>query len=295
MKLVRFLLLLIRQGSFRLKRIDFDDARNRILDSALLPVPVPAKRKDSALKTFLVGTSLGYSLLANLAYLKNARRMNAMYFISDSHQVIYIRMLKCASTSMLREFLRLVDNRLSDSHFSDEQLDVVSFYYEKKVIRKGQDRYKKFALVRDPFQRIVSVYLDLFDPAAATFTYSAYWFGILKANMSFKEFIKTIDQVPMSLLGPHFSPQSYILKMASAVEDIVVFRLEKDEDSLEKFLQPYGMCLPHLNKHPTSYDYRSYYDAETLAIVERLYGGDVKQFGYEDDYKLLQQFVRHHE
>lgn len=85
MKLLQFLLLLFRQGSLRLKRIDFDSERNRTLNSSLLPVPVPAKRKDNTLKTFLMNTSLRYSLVANLAYLKNARRMNAMYFVSDSH------------------------------------------------------------------------------------------------------------------------------------------------------------------------------------------------------------------
>jgi Sulfotransferase family len=293
MKVVRFLQLLFKQGSLRLKRVDFDDERSRTLDFSQLPIPVPAKKVESRIKAFLMRNSLGYSLLANLAYLKNARRMNVMYFVSDSHQVVYVRLLKCASTSMLREFLPLVDNRLKDTHFSDQQLDVLGFYYVKKVIPKGQDRYKKFALVRNPFQRIVSVYLDLFDPASSTFTYSAYCFGILTANMSFKVFIKTIGQIPTLLLGPHFSPQSYILENASALENIQVFRIEKDAEALEKFLQPYGLSLPHLNKHAVSYDYRSYYDAETFSIVERLYAGDVKRFGYEEDYRLLQQYVNH--
>ena len=294
MKLVRFLLLLFRRGSLRLKRVDFDGERNKILDSSLLPFPVP-KRKEITLKTLLINSSVGYSLLANLSYLKNAESMNKMYFVSDSHQVVYIRILKCASTSMLREFLPLIDSRLNGPHFSDEQLDVLGFYYKKKVVLKSQNSYKKFALVRDPFQRIVSVYLDLFDPAATTFTYAAYWFGVLRANMTFKEFIRTIDQIPTSLLGPHLIPQSYILRKASFVEDIMVFRIDKDAEALREFLQNYGLSLPHLNKHPVNYDYRSYYDAETLSMVGQLYSGDVKLFGYEEDYQLLQRFVIHHE
>lgn len=291
MKLVRFVLLLFRQGSLHVDRIDFDDQRNKVLDPSRLPDPPLKKRKESILKTFLMSTPAGYSLIAVLAYLKNAGSMNKMYFISDSHEVIYVRLLKCASTSVLREFLPLVDSRLKGLQFPDDQLDVLAFHYEKKRIQPSQKRYRKFALVRNPFHRIVSVYLDLFDPLAGTFTYSAYWFGVLKAGMTFRDFMKTIEQIPVSLLGPHFTPQSHILEDASAAGDLVVFRVDKDNDSLHKFLQQYGIQLPYLNKQSKEYNYSSYYDAETFAIATRLYAEDVRRFGYEEELKLLQQAV----
>jgi len=236
----------------------------------------------------------GYSLLANLAYLKNAGNMNKMYFISDSHQVVYIRMLKCASTSVLREFLPLVDSRLKVIHFSDDQLDALAFHYQRKSIPPG-DRYKKFTLVRNPLSRIVSVYLDLFDPSSDMFTYSAYWFGILRAGMSFKDFLKTIEQIPISLLGPHFTPQSHILNETSAPDEILVFRVDKDAESLKIFLQQYGLQLSHLNKRQQDYNYSSFYDSEMLDIAGRLYADDIKQFGYVEDFKVLQRTIHDHE
>jgi hypothetical protein len=193
-------------------------------------------------------------------------------------------MLKCASTSVLRDF-PAVDNRLKDIHFSDDQLDVLGFYYQKIKIPSG-DRYKKFTLVRNPFSRIVSVYLDLFDPAAETFTYSAYWFGILRPGMTFKDFLKTIEQIPVPLLGPHFTPQSHILKETSTPDEILVFRVDKDTESLKTFLQQYGLQLAHLNKRPQGYNYSSFFDLETLNIAGRLYADDIKRFGYEEDFRV---------
>lgn len=290
MKLVQFLLLLFRQGSLHLKRVNFEKNRNTILDPSLLHDSIPLKSRDSALRRFLLNTPIGYSILANLAYLKNAGQMNKMYFVTDSHKVVYIRLLKCASTSMLREFLPLIDKRLKDVHFTDEQLDVLGFHYERKKIDPSQAGYKKFALVRDPFQRIVSVYLDLFDSGSA-FTYASYWFGVLKPEMTFKEFIKIIGLIPTSVQGPHFAPQSYILRKAFALEEIRVFRIEKDGESLDRFLHNYGLSLPFLNRQPKNYDYRSYYDSDTLSVVEKLYEGDVEIFDYKEEHRRLQEFL----
>ena len=296
MKFLQFIILLLKRGSLFLKPINFEQQRKQILDPADLSSPTQPPKKDNALKSFLFNSPIGYSLLANLAYLKNSPRMNNMYFISDDHKVIYIRILKSASTSMLKEFLPLIDGKLKDVHFSDEQLDVLGFYYAKKKFQPAQGAYAKFALVRNPFQRIVSVYIDLFDPAADTFTYAPYWFGILKQDMTFKDFITTINKIPRSLLGPHFTPQCYILKKAAHLQDISIYRIEKDAEALRKFLSQYGIVLNHLNKHCSRYDYRSYYDQETLTLVRQLYDDDIRIFGYQEDYNALQQYITtHHE
>jgi hypothetical protein len=191
---------------------------------------------------------------------------------------------------MLREFIPLVDKRLKDVHFTDEQLDVLGFYYERKKIDPSQQHYRKFALVRDPFQRIVSVYLDLFEPGS-TFTYAAYWFGVLKSGMTFKEFVKTIELIPVSVLGPHFTPQSYILRAAFALEEIRIFRIEKDSESLDGFLHTYDLRLPHLNKQQKKYDYRAFYDSDTLSVVEKLYKEDVEIFDYREEHRQLREFL----
>jgi hypothetical protein len=291
MKFLRLIILLIQRGSLSQQPIDFEIRRKQMIDPAYFPTSTPSPKKNNPIKSYLLSTPVGYSLFANLAYLKNTASMNNMYFISDNYKLIYIRILKSASTSLLKEFLPLVDGKLRNVYFSDEQIDVLGFYYQQKRFEPAHLAYTKFALVRNPFRRIVSVYLDLFDPRAVPFTYSSYWFGVLKKGMTFKDFIKTIDQIPLSLLGPHFTPQWYILKKASDLKDIRIYRIEKDVESLTQFLNQYSIALPHVNVQRSAYDYRSYYDPETLAIVNKLYQHDVSLFGYQEDYNALRQYI----
>jgi len=291
MKLLRFMILLVQRGSFHLQPVDFEGSRKESIAEANLPVLNAPVKKSSHIKSYLKRTTIGFTLSANLAYLRDSGKVNNMYFISDSHKVVYIRILKCASTSMLKEFLPLVDERLNVKHLSATQIDAVGYYVHRNVLKGSCLAYTKFALVRNPFHRIVSAYLDLFDPKATTFSYASYWFGILKREMTFKDFIKTISKVPPSLLGPHFIPQWSVLKKTSFLKDILIYRIEKDMESLLVFLSQYNVLLPNENKHHIEYDFRSYYDAETFALVSDMYREDVVAFGYQADCVALEEYI----
>ena len=105
--------------------------------------------------------------------------MNTMYYVADGHKAVYVRILKAAGTSVLTEFLKLMDSQLIGKRLSEEQVDALGYYFLKRSLPESAAGYEKFAIVRNPFQRIVSVYLDLFDSSNPLFSYSAYWFGIL--------------------------------------------------------------------------------------------------------------------
>ena len=287
MRYLRFLILLVRRGSLSQKPFDFEADRRKGIDASYVsPEIIP---KNNPLKRYLLRTSWGYSLMSNLAYLSNAAGMNKMYYISEEHKLIYVRILKSASTSVLKEFLPLIEPGLRNINFTEEQLDTLGYYHAKREMTFAQQKYKKFAVVRDPFRRIVSVYLDLFDPDTPRFTYATYWFGVLRKEMTFKNFIKTISSIPPSLSGPHMAPQSRILSAAGELRDISIFRIEEPDD-LEKFMAEYGMAIPHLNRQPM-YDYRSFYDPETLSLVYKLYKDDIRLLGYTQQYGTLCNFI----
>ncbi|HEX6891488.1 MAG TPA: sulfotransferase family 2 domain-containing protein, partial [Chryseolinea sp.] len=237
MKLLQFFFLLIRKGSLFVEPIDFEAKRKTLVAS--LPVRegviTPSTERNSRSDLWRIRGL--YSIMAVMSYFRDRREMNRMYYISTSHRVVYVRILKAAGTSVLTGFLRLMDNNLKTVSLTDEQVDALGYYFVKKEIPDTAHNFDRFTIVRDPYQRIVSVYLDLFDPSSPVFSYSAYWFGILDREMSFKDFVKVISKIPISFLGPHFSPQSYILKDVSAIK---VFRLEYDSKELTEFLRRYG-------------------------------------------------------
>lgn len=275
MKFFQFIFLILRRGTLFIKPVDFESKRRKVIDSISFPLPVEKPPSSPSSLWSIPGL---YAIMAAVSYFRNRRDMNKMYYVSDSHRVVFVRILKAAGTSVLSEFLGLVDSKLKGSALSDEQVDALAYYFTKRNVPSSVESYESFAIVRDPYQRIVSVYLDLFDQSDPIFSYEAYWFGILKRDMSFKEFIKAITKIPTSLLGPHFAPQHVILKDTSHTK---IFRLEKDANELTSFLGRYGMTWSHRNKQGTGYSYRSYYDKETFALVKSIYVGDVSQFDYK--------------
>jgi hypothetical protein len=291
MKILRLILLIVRRGSLRQTPHDFAAERQRVISRVNLTSgsqPV----KDNKWKLSILKNPVGYMVMANMAFVKNARNMNNKYFISTSEKLIYIRILKCASTAMLRNFLPRVDNRYDTANLSDEELDSIAYLAEVKTLGAKHVKYRKFALVRNPFQRIVSVYLDLFDPDAPFFSNATFWFVVNNQRMPFKEFVKTIGAIPVSLLGPHFAPQSYIIEKGPGLKQTSIYRIEKDMRALSEFLGIKDTSLPHANRRVVDYDYRNYYDQETFNLVTKLYGQDVGTFGYEDERRSLEVYVK---
>jgi hypothetical protein len=284
MKLLQFIFLLIRRGSLNQKPVDFESERRALVDSLQVGdiIPKDTQRQRPRRLWKIPGA---YSIMASLSYFRDRYHMNKMYYVAPSHKVIYIRILKAGSTSILGDFTKLINSKLAGKSLSDEHIDALGYYLRTTNLPAG---YKKFAIVRDPYQRVVSVYLDLFDKSSPVFSYASYWFGILDRNMNFKDFIKVISKIPKSLLGPHFSPQHWILR---GISDVKVFRIEEDKKELTDFLSGYGVELQHRNKSMTEYDYRTYYDKETFALVRKIYAGDVERLGYEKEEAVLKEHV----
>ena len=295
MKLLKFIVFCFRNGSLLNPPFDFAEERRKTL-SELSDRHVESKaeqpRAGKKLASWILKHPVGYNLLANLSYVRKSRRMNSMFFVSDDRKLVYVRILKTASTSILKEFLPLLDSQLKNILLSDEKIDALAFRFVKKRLTRQTQHYKKFALIRDPFQRLVSVYHDLFDPSSDRFSYQNYCFGILNPNLTFHQFVRTLDIIPDFLKGPHFASQYYILSQTAGIEDIIWFRLEKDKPAFEDFIANYGMTFIQRNKQQKSYDFKDFYDTETINRVYHLYKQDITYFDYREEYDQLCKYVK---
>ena len=127
------------------------------------------------------------------------------------------------------------------------------------------DSYQKFCFVRNPFDRVVS----LFHHRSRSH------------KISFENFVSDIDpenRVTTSLKSFLCDQNGDFL-----VNDILKF--EELNDALPKFLNKSGISIttddiPHLNASDDRLSYRDYYDDELKEKVKNLYEYEFERFGY---------------
>jgi hypothetical protein len=285
MKMLRFILYVVLHGKMFGRPVNF----NAIEDEHLNGLPIP--RQDATIykkiRTKLALNALTGPLVSNLVYLKHLQLQNKNLFFVDALQLGYLRILKSASTSMLRALLPLIDNKLQDHILTDKQVDLLASHYSNAEISRKHNGYHLFTIVRNPFQRLVSVYLDLFNPENLHFGYKVYLFGIFKRDMSFQDFVKVISIIPDKLRSGHLASQISVIEECGGLKKIKCYRIDKDRELLETFLKSQGLKINHSNKYKAHYDYRTYYDGKTAEAVYKLYHKDVIVFDYEKEFESL--------
>jgi len=128
--------------------------------------------------------------------------------------------------------------------------------------------YFKFAFCRNPFDRLVAIYLDKAKKEKLSFYYS--W-----DQKDFKTFALDVCNMDLKCVDPYIIPQSYLIP--DEVDFIGKF------ESLSSDLQKITRQLFHSNIariYNSTNDYMSYYDNELIEKVYDFYHVDFKRFGY---------------
>lgn len=170
--------------------------------------------------------------------------------ISASHKFIFIHIPKTAGTTLTSAFTASFGNDLFPSR---------ARVHESAIVTKNQtkewDSYFSCAFIRNPWDRLVSLYTSRPD----------------LNTMSFNEYLHN-DIVSQS---------SYVMDNNDILVN-VIGRFESLQDNYQFICQMTGvspLTLPHLN--PSKHDnYRTYYDAETKALVADKCSEDIERFGY---------------
>jgi hypothetical protein len=272
----------------RTNRYDYAQQRRDLLRGLEDFIPSSTKKSSvGGLKKWL-----GNSYLAGqAAFIRNAFKSKGGHLSVPKLHLAYVRIPKAGSTSFSYAMLSARYPNLPMRDLSPEKINFLTDVNIQPGIAEGEKSYAYFAVVRNPFARIVSVYREFFERPSPRFIYDDYLFGILQRSNSFPEFIRTLQTIPDALKDQHLKPQNCLLDFYHKKNiGLEILKLE-DQESIRRFLLPYRLTVAVLNKHHVSYDYRTYYDTYSAKIVFDLYSKDIRLFGYTQQYEELKNFL----
>lgn len=276
-RLARLFMYILRNGKFRYSGPDINARKIEIADGlkghAIIPGKKYVKRghaKHDVLRAFV----------AEAAYLKNSLKSEAGHLSLPEARICYIRIPKSASTALCRTILLTRFAGLQARDTTPEEINILSdLHLDKSVTERNDMTF--FTVVRNPFARIVSVYREFFESGHKPFLYENYLFGIFKQGFSFQEFVEVVRRIPDRLKDQHLKPQSMFLEYYERRNIPVMIMDLENPEQIDQFLGERGLRFEAFNESNVRYDYRAYYDRQTLSDVSALYKQDVERFGYD--------------
>ena len=148
--------------------------------------------------------------------------------------------------------------------------------------------YKRFCVVRNPYDRVVSLYhhrqklkVERIELAGIVWKFLYKMNDILRPTNTFREYVFRIN--PKRPLRISLKPFISDKKGNLLVDDVLMF--ENLTDELPKYLETFDISIkpediPHLNATQNRRAYRDYYDEATKQRVSELYSYEINRFGY---------------
>ena len=196
--------------------------------------------------------------------------------ISESHKFIFIHIPKCAGTSIenaLRKYCKRgflgYDKNLKGfkQHANCEEL-----LTHNHITTEVCNSFFKFAFVRNPFDRAVSIYKYIQKQESAKCRDN------FILSKTFKQFAAT------NLISESGKNSIWFSDQYSQVKDCdFIGRFETLQADFDIVCQKLGITRNPLPvKNTTKHEhYSEYYDEETIEIVARKYHADIIRFGYK--------------
>jgi len=229
---------------------------------------------------------------------------NVGYIIAlDPYRAIYFPIPKVANSSLKAISAELLKSKI-DPSFLDPEWGVRPFrsrqgrrdLRKKRILidkhKLGQYReYWKFCFVRNPWDRLVSCFIDKIDrnanlgpdheqPQGRIFT-GCDGFSL---GMSFEAFVQRVCEIPEGLANRHFKSQHLFVtdrKRRLLVDHVGRFEtLDRDVEFALRKMGASDVKMPHLMRSKRGH-YRDYYTPRLRDLVAERYRGDIALFDYD--------------
>jgi len=212
------------------------------------------------------------------------------YMFCENSKIAYIVNSKVACSSFKQIILEKNLKNLTFSNYAEIHKKSALHKYSRKELNNPDDYYT-FTFVRNPFKRLVSLYINKFSDqniiSEIGFEYENYLGGVFQKDMAFIDFVKVIVNIPDKLADRHFKSQSYLIKQAVKVD--YIGNMENITDDYKELRNRF--CLPeltHANKS-TKYNYLDFLNSESIELLYKRYKKDFELFNYMDEYNDLKK------
>lgn len=163
-------------------------------------------------------------------------------------------------------------------------------FHHDRYERLTDETTFKFTIVRNPYVRILSAYLDkLCTQRRGKFNL---YLGFKEEEIiPFKTFLLTISTIKLHKLLNHFMPM-WILCMYPVIKYDYIARMENILDDLDFISKKLGIKYPtqsytHRNHATNAINrVREYYDSECIDLVKQIYQMDFDYFGYSTHFNF---------
>ena len=207
--------------------------------------------------------------------------------VSERHKLLYIPVAKCACTSLKSMMVELAGierpdiARELDVHFVTDRFNTGVQLKDKPIELArdilASDQYLKFGVIRDPFERLVSAYLEKFVHHRTSRNNLAHTEPLIRevqgygqfdaqAGISFDQFVDTILRHDPYDLDPHWRPQN--LHFLGVKHMSRVFRLDNSGELGKYLLQQVGIEVQLEHRNRTNKSDVLLEDAASLTAAE---------------------------
>lgn len=225
-------------------------------------------------------------------------RRPTRYIVSDEHRFVYFVVQKVAYSSIKTALLPLFNFAEDGSKLirEDQTTAVHPLFTESRYQLQnrefldgledgGYDGYFKFGFVRNPWDRLVSCYLQKLDPGGQ-YMRKRYLGLALREDASFRQFAEAVCEVSDEEANSHFRSQHVVL--CGEDGELLPDFIGRFENLQEDFVQVGAKIgaphleLPHLTPSLSreGRHYRNFYDAKLAEKVGERFRKDIELFGY---------------
>lgn len=159
--------------------------------------------------------------------------------------------------------------------------------YQRIFPQSEFERFFKFTVVRNPWDRLVSAYTYLMGGGGGDKENRRFVETHVRPFADFDTFVRGWVTLENVRLKDHFRPQTDFMRGRGGHYPLdYVARFEQLADEFTVITKQIGIeaDLPHMNKTSSRRrDYRSYYSDSSAEIVANVYQTDIMQLGYRFD------------